>query len=199
MPRSPVVMAMLAACRGRVGAGSAAPLGVHPTRGSLRWGSGRRVPRPPSRERGDGAMWAHFAARRSGYRRPRPLPRCPFSQRLSARLRLPWAGTPPRPGARGPDVQRGPWGTRSREGCRLTARSGADPGRSSRVCAGSQRLRLERQIVLGGRWAPGTSSGPSSFPVLETDKLFIGTTHSWKCELASPSYTPTGSWLACGL
>lgn len=90
-------------------------------------------------------------------------------------------------------------GTRSHEGCRLTVRSGADPGRSSRVCAGSQRLRLERQIVLGGRWAPRTSSLSSSLPVLERDKLFIRTTHSWKCELASSSYTPTGSLLARGL
>lgn len=69
-----VVMAMLVTFRGWVGAGSSAPLGVHPSCGSLWWKAGggslgRLLP-----ERGDGAMLDHFAARRSSYRRPRPLP-----------------------------------------------------------------------------------------------------------------------------
>lgn len=49
---------------------------------------------------------------------------------------------------------------------------------------------------LRGRWAPQTSSLSSSSLVLRTDELFIRITHSWKCELASSSYTPTESSLA---
>lgn len=74
----------------------------------------------------------------------------------SAPLQPPASPAPPsaapspsdRPGtpslARDPGVQRGSLGTRGREGCRLTATSGADRGRSSLVRVGSQRLRLWR-------------------------------------------------------
>lgn len=118
-------------------------------------------------ERGDGAMLDHFAARRSGYRRPWPLPRLPSSPSAVSRALAPGLARLLGPRTPGPDVQRGAVGTGSRAGCRLTVRSGADPGRSCLVRAGSPRPGLERQTGLGGQWAPQTSSLSSSSPVLE--------------------------------
>lgn len=192
-----VVMAMLLAFWGGVGAGSPAPLGVHPTCESRCWGGGRRSPRPPSPgARGWGDVGSLCSARLS-YRRPRPLPRlppppAPVSQPPAALGWHPIWG-------QGPGVLtcgEGQEGTGSRARCRLTVRSRADQGRSCLVRVGSRRLGLKRQTGLGGRWAPWTSSVSSSSPVLGTDELFLGITHSWKCELASSSYTPTESF-AC--
>lgn len=167
-----VVMAILVAFGGGVGAGSSVPLGVHPTCRSLCWGGGRRSPRAAfSRSAGMGRCWITLQRAATGVPRPSlgsPLPPAPVSRAPAALRWHPFSGRRPRA-----LLCRGAAGTGSRVGCRLTVRSGADRGRSCLVCVGSQRLRLERQTWLGGRWAPGTSSLSSSPPVLGTDELFF--------------------------
>lgn len=193
-------MAMLVAFWRRVGAGSSAPLRVHPTCGSLY--GGRREADPSavfSRSAGMERCWITLQ-RAAPVPRPSLVspPNLPPPQSLSARLQPLWDGNRSR--ARGP----GPWcamkeavGTWSHAGCRLT---GAGRTQDSHAGCGWGAASPTREAdALGGRWAPRTSSLSSSSVLLGTHELFIGITHSWKCDLASPSYTPTESLLACSL
>lgn len=162
-------------------------------------GGGRRTPPPSSPGARHGAMLDYFAACRScSPPLPRFPPNLPPPQSLSARLQPLWDGNRSR--ARGP----GPWcamkgavGTWSHAGCRLT---GAGRTQDSHAgCGWGAASPTQEADALGGRWAPRTSSLSSSSVLLGTHELFIRITHSWKCDLASPSYTPTESLLACSL
>lgn len=119
-----------------VGAGSLAPLGVHPTCGSLCGEAGGGPGGPPSpRARGWGEVGSLCSAPLS-FPAPPPLPRLPLplapvSLALAAPRPHPCSG----PRAPGPDMQRG---TGSRAGCSLTVRSGADGGPRSLMCVRSR-------------------------------------------------------------
>lgn len=131
-----VVMAVLVAFWRGVGAGSLAPLGVHPTCGSLCGEAGGGPGGPPSpRARGWGEVGSLCSAPLS-FPAPPPLPRLPLplapvSLALAAPRPHPCSG----PRAPGPDMQRG---TGSRAGCSLTVRSGADGGPRSLMCVRSR-------------------------------------------------------------
>lgn len=161
---------------------------------------GRREAVPVGRllpERGDGARLDHFAARHSRSRLPPPLPHSPLplapvSLALAAPRQHPCSG----PGAPGPDMQRG---TGSRAGCSLTVRSGADGGPRSLMRVRSRASQTSEADSAGravGAW-------DLVLVLLFSSDGNAGAFHKnhsfWTCELASPSYTPTESLLACGM
>lgn len=113
-------------------------------------------------ERGDGAMLDYFAASVPLQLPAFPAPPSPSPTPLAPAALgwQPFSGQGP--GALVCSEGGGAVGTWSHAGCRLTVRSGADPGRSCRVRVGSRRLRLERQT----RWEGGGRLGPPPCPPL---------------------------------
>lgn len=102
------------------GVGGWAPLGVHPSCGSLCWGGGRRS----SRAAFSGRCWITLQRAASSSRCPGPSLCSPLSRCLSAGLWGRPRSVPLLPSrARGPDVHRGAAGVARRSGCRLTGRS----------------------------------------------------------------------------